>query len=90
MTAGIVAAGFTASGCMESPLKGAAGGNTEFLAHFQRCGDAQPSAADAEESSLGLAGAGVSLWRPSAKKASYGVIDSMNSCIGSSHKGASS
>lgn len=52
VTAGIVAAGFTSSGCIESPLKGAAGGNTEFLAHFQRCGDAQPSAADAEEYSL--------------------------------------
>ena len=36
VTAGIVAAGFTSSGCIESPLKGAAGGNTEFLAHFQR------------------------------------------------------
>ena len=40
VTAGIVAAGFSASGCIESPLKGAAGGNTEFLAHFQRQGNA--------------------------------------------------
>ena len=40
VTAGIVAAGFSASGCIESPLKGVAGGNTEFLAHFQRQGDA--------------------------------------------------
>ena len=36
VTAGIVAAGFTSSGCMSSPLKGTASGNTEFLAHFQR------------------------------------------------------
>ena len=51
VTAGIMAAGFSASGCIESPLKGAAGGNTEFLAHFQRCGDAhaQPDMTDAVE-----------------------------------------
>ena len=48
VTAGIVAAGFTSSGCIESPLKGAAGGNTEFLAHFQRCGEARPDTADIE------------------------------------------
>jgi 23S rRNA (cytidine1920-2'-O)/16S rRNA (cytidine1409-2'-O)-methyltransferase len=36
VTAGIVAAGFEAHGWMESPLKGAVGGNSEFLAHFTR------------------------------------------------------
>ena len=43
VTAGIEAAGFTSSGCIESPLKGAVGGNTEFLAHFQRCGELDAS-----------------------------------------------
>jgi len=36
VTAGIVAAGFSALGCIESPLKGATSGNTEFLAYFRR------------------------------------------------------
>ena len=34
--AGVEAAGFTAKGHMESPIKGSAAGNTEFLALFQR------------------------------------------------------
>jgi hypothetical protein len=36
VTAGIVASGFSALGCIESPLKGATSGNTEFLAYFRR------------------------------------------------------
>ena len=36
VTAGIEAAGFAAQGWMESPLKGAVGGNSEFLAYFTR------------------------------------------------------
>ena len=36
VTAGIEAAGFAAHGWMESPLKGAVGGNSEFLAYFTR------------------------------------------------------
>lgn len=42
VTAGIVAAGFTSSGCISSPLKGTASGNTEFLAHFQRLPQQDP------------------------------------------------
>jgi 23S rRNA (cytidine1920-2'-O)/16S rRNA (cytidine1409-2'-O)-methyltransferase len=33
---GFHVAGFECSGWMESPIKGATGGNTEFLAHFTR------------------------------------------------------
>jgi 23S rRNA (cytidine1920-2'-O)/16S rRNA (cytidine1409-2'-O)-methyltransferase len=36
VTAGIVAHGFEAHGVMESPLKGAAAGNKEFLGYFRR------------------------------------------------------
>ena len=36
VTAGIEAAGFRALGCIESPIKGATSGNTEFLAYFRR------------------------------------------------------
>ncbi|KAK9824504.1 hypothetical protein WJX72_010925 [[Myrmecia] bisecta] len=36
VTEGVEAAGFTFGACMESPIKGAAKGNTEFLAWFQR------------------------------------------------------
>ena len=36
VTAGIEEAGFVSKGCIESPLKGAVGGNTEFLALFER------------------------------------------------------
>ena len=36
VTAGIEAAGFSARGCIESPIKGATSGNTEFLAYFRR------------------------------------------------------
>ena len=36
VTAGIKDAGFEAHGWMESPIKGAVGGNSEFLAYFSR------------------------------------------------------
>ena len=36
VTAGIEAAGFRGQGCIESPIKGATSGNTEFLAYFRR------------------------------------------------------
>ena len=36
VTAGFEEAGFVSKGCIESPLKGAVGGNTEFLALFER------------------------------------------------------
>jgi 23S rRNA (cytidine1920-2'-O)/16S rRNA (cytidine1409-2'-O)-methyltransferase len=36
VVAGVEAAGFRAAGHMESPIKGAAAGNTEFLALFHR------------------------------------------------------
>lgn len=36
VTAGVEAASFSAHGCIESPIKGATSGNTEFLAYFRR------------------------------------------------------
>lgn len=36
VSSGIVALGFTSEGCIESPIKGASGGNTEFLAVFKK------------------------------------------------------
>ena len=36
VSSGVVALGFTAEGHIESPIKGASGGNTEFLAVFNR------------------------------------------------------
>ena len=36
VSAGAEALGFVAQGVMESPIKGATSGNTEFLAHFIR------------------------------------------------------
>ena len=36
VTAGIEAVGFRALGFIESPIKGATSGNTEFLAYFRR------------------------------------------------------
>ena len=33
---GVVSLGFTSQGYTESPVKGASGGNTEFLAVFQK------------------------------------------------------
>ena len=36
VSSGIAALGFTNEGSIESPLKGATGGNTEFLAVFKR------------------------------------------------------
>ncbi|CAL8472092.1 g11634 [Coccomyxa elongata] len=36
VTAGFEEAGFVPRGCIESPIKGAVGGNTEFLALFER------------------------------------------------------
>ena len=36
VTAGIEAAGFAAHGWIESPIRGAVGGNSEFLAYFSR------------------------------------------------------
>lgn len=43
VTAGIEEAGFVSKGCIESPLKGAVGGNTEFLALFERTTSAEPN-----------------------------------------------
>jgi 23S rRNA (cytidine1920-2'-O)/16S rRNA (cytidine1409-2'-O)-methyltransferase len=43
VTAGIEEAGFVSKGCIESPLKGAVGGNTEFLALFERTTSAGPN-----------------------------------------------
>ena len=40
VTAGIEAEGFQAHGCIDSPIKGAASGNSEFLAYFSRAGRA--------------------------------------------------
>lgn len=36
VSSGIVALGFTSEGCIESPIRGATGGNTEFLAVFKK------------------------------------------------------
>lgn len=36
VSSGIVALGFTSEGHMKSPIKGASGGNTEFLAVFKK------------------------------------------------------
>ena len=36
VTAGAAELGFVRQGVVESPIKGAASGNTEFLAHFMR------------------------------------------------------
>ncbi len=36
VTAGFEEAGFVSRGCIESPIKGAVSGNTEFLALFER------------------------------------------------------
>jgi len=38
---GIKAAGFACSGTIESPIKGATSGNTEYLAHFRRVSHAE-------------------------------------------------
>lgn len=36
VSSGVIALGFTSQGHMESPIRGASGGNTEFLAVFKK------------------------------------------------------
>lgn len=36
VSSGVVALGFSSEGYIESPIKGASGGNTEFLAVFKK------------------------------------------------------
>ena len=42
VTAGAVELGFVPQGIVESPIRGAASGNTEFLANFVRRDDCMP------------------------------------------------
>ena len=58
MVATYEAAGFACQGWKESPIKGAAAGNTEFLSYFRRLPGGAAAAADAGDS--GEAGSGAS------------------------------